>query len=285
MIAVVAEGLEEEGQEGRGGRGEAERFDFGDGEEFAGGGGDEDGVGAFEIGGVEVAFVDGDAGQGEGIEEDFAGNTGEAAGVEGWGENGLAEDGEEVGGGTFADAAVFVEEEDFIVAAVAGLFVPGEVLGPGGNFGSGEFAGAVAAVGFEGEAGGGAPVGEVLGEGDEVVGAGEAGCVEGAARVANDGEAEGGVFGVVGGDEAEEVVMDHFRGGGHGDMHALGVAEHAMPVALVGEQDALADVEGGEDAPTVEQAGLTGGEEAFGGVAELFVIEQAAMHALIVAAL
>jgi len=95
-----------------------------------------------------VAFVDGDAGQGEGIEEDFAGDAREAAGVEGWSEDGLAEDGEEVGGGTFADAAVFVEEEDFIVAALAGLFVPSEVLGPGGNFGAGEFAGAVAAVGF-----------------------------------------------------------------------------------------------------------------------------------------
>jgi hypothetical protein len=285
VIAVVAEGLEKAGEERRGGGREAEGFDFGDGEEFAGRGGHEDGVGAFEVGGGEVAFEDGDAGQGEGVEEDFTGDAGEAAGVEGRGEDGLAEDGEEVGGGAFTDAAVFVEEDDFVVAALAGLFVPGEVLGPGGDFGAGEFTGSVAGVGFEGEAGGGRPGDEVFGEGDEVVGAGEAGAIEGSAGVADDGEAEGGVFGVVGGDEAEEVVVDRFRGGGHGDVHALGVAEHALPVALVGEQDAVGDVEGGEDAPAVEQAGLAGGEEEVGGVAELFVVEQAAMHALIVAAL
>ena len=38
--------------------------------------------------------------------------------------------------------------DEQLLAVLAGLFVPSEVLGPGGNFGAGEFAGAVAAVGF-----------------------------------------------------------------------------------------------------------------------------------------
>jgi hypothetical protein len=135
VIAVVAEGLEEAGEERGGGGREAKGFDFGDGEEFAGRGGHEDGVGAFEVGGVRWRSRR-DAGQGEGVEEDFTGDAGEAAGVEGRGEDGLAEDGEQVGGGAFTDAAVFVEEDDFVVAALAGLFVPGEVLGPGGDFGA-----------------------------------------------------------------------------------------------------------------------------------------------------
>ena len=68
-------------------------------------------------------------------------------------------------------------------------------------------------------------------------------------------------------------------------MHTRGVAHHARPVALEGEEDAVGNAEGGEDPPTVEDADLAGGEKAIRGVAQLVIIEQGAMHDPIVAAL
>lgn len=232
-----------------------------------------------------MALGDGDAGGGDRFEEYFAGDSGQAAGIEGRGEYGFAEDGEQVGGCTLADTTVFVEEDDFVVAALAGLFVPGEIVGPRSDFRTSELAGAVPGVGFESQAGVGTPADEIFGERDEVVGAGEARCIPGTAGVADDGDTEGRVFRMIGGDEAEEAGAEVFGGRRHGDVHALGIAHHAAPVAFVGEEDSVCDMEGGEDPPTIEQADLSGREKAFGGVAHLFVVEQAAMHALIVAAL
>lgn len=253
--------------------------------ELASGGGHEDGVRLFELPGQKVLFGNRYIGELDPFEENFARDAGKAAGVEGRGDDGISEDGEEVGGGAFADAAVFVEEDDFVVAALAGFFVPGEILGPGGDFRAGEFVGAVAGVRLPGEAGPGAPVGEVLGERDDVVGTGLVRGVEGTAGVAEDGDAEGGVGRAIGGDEAEEIFVESVWRGREGDMHSGGVAGHAGPVAFKGEEDAVEDPERGKDAPTVEDADLAGGEKAIGGVAQLVVIEQGAMHPPIVTAL
>lgn len=104
---------------------DVEALDFRHRQYVAGGGGHEDGVGDFQIGGKQVAFADGDSIGLNGIEQNLAGDAREAAGIEGRGDNVVAEDGEEVGGGTLADAAVFVEKDNFVEAAFVGFLVPG----------------------------------------------------------------------------------------------------------------------------------------------------------------
>jgi hypothetical protein len=225
-----------------------------------------------------VLLAEGNAGELEGVEEDFAGDAGEAAGVERWGADIVTEDGEDVGGGTFADAAVFVEEDDFVEAAFVGLFVPGEVLGPGGELGAAELAGAVAGIGFEGEANGVAPLAEAGGEGDDIKAAGKARGFKEAAVVADDGDAEGAVDDLIGGDELEERCVEIVRRGGKRDAQAGSITDHAGPMALPGKQDAIGNAEGAEDTPAVQEADLTGREAGFGGFANGVIVQQEAMH-------
>ena len=189
-----------------------EPFDFQHRVELAGGRCHEDGVGLFELRGQNVSFGDGQAGNSNLFKEDFACDPGEATGVERRGEDCIVEDREQVGGGAFADAAVLVKEDDLVVSALAGLFVPSEVLRPGGDFSPGELIGAVASVGLASEAGPGAPVGEVLRKGDDIEETSLIWGVERPAGVAKNGDPEGGVGRLVGGDQAEQVLVK-FVGG------------------------------------------------------------------------
>lgn len=268
-----AEGGEEAGGDIRLGA-NAQAFDLCDWEDVAGGGSHENGAGPFQICGEEVAFADGNAGDVDRIEEDFAGDAGEATGIERWGDDFVTEDGEEVGGGALADAAVFVEEDDFVEAAFVGLFVPGEIIGPGGDFGAAKLVGALAGVGLDGQADGIAPVPEAGGEGDDVELAGLAGGFKQATVVADDGDAEGAIGSAVGGDEAVEAIEQGFGRFRQRYAHSVGIAHHAGPVAIPFKQNAFGDAEGTKNAPSIEESNLAGEQAGLRGFADRLIVEQ-----------
>lgn len=256
----------------------AQAFDFGDGQDIAGGGGHEDGVGSFEIGGKQVAFADCDAIDVDRIEQYFAGDARETPGIEGGRYDFIAEDGEEVGGGAFADPTLFVEEDDFVEAAIVGFFVPGEIVGPGGDLGPTEFVGAVAGVGLDGEADRIAPVAETGGEGDDFELPGLAGRFKQTAVVADNGDPESAVECFVCLNEALEPVEQaggRFR---QRHTHPLSIADHAGPMAIPLKQHPFRDAQRAEDAPPVQESDLPGEQAGLGGFPDRVVVEQEAMH-------
>ena len=67
-------------------------------------------------------------------------------------------------------------------------------------------------------------------------------------------------------------------------MQCGGIALHARPVAVPGEQNAIGDTQGAEDAPTGEQAYLSGSQGKVGGFLNLVVVEnELVQHPLILA--
>ena len=256
----------------------AEAFDFGDGEEVARGGRHENGIGGFQIGGPEVALATGNAVDVNAIEEHFAGDTGQAAAIERGCDDIVAEDGEEIRGSAFTDAAEFIEQDDLVKTALLGFFVPGEITRPGGDLGAAKLIGAVAGIGLDGKSNRVGPVSKAGREGDGFKTAGEAGGFKQAAVVADDGDAESGVVGVVGGDQRMETcekLLWRFR---HGHTQPPGITRHTRPMPLPGEQDAIGDTESTEDAPAIEKPDLPGEQAGFGGLANGIVVQKEAMH-------
>src|SRR5690242_3218857 len=97
-------------------------FHLADGEKIAGGGRDEDFVGGFEIGGHDGLFDNLDAGHADLAQDDFAGDAGETARTERRGPYFAAVGDEDVGRGAFGDFAAFVEQDDFVEAALLRFF-------------------------------------------------------------------------------------------------------------------------------------------------------------------
>ncbi len=259
----------------------AEALDFGDGEEIARGRGDENGIGGFQIGGAEMAFATSDAVDANAFEEHLAGDAGQAAAVERGRDDIVSEDGEQIRRRAFTDASEFIEQDDFIKPAVVGFFVPSEITGPGGDLGAAKFVGAVAGIGLDGESNRVAPFSEAGGEGDGFNAAGEARGFKQPPVVADKGDAQGGVVGFVSGDEGMETGEEFFRRFRKGHAQAPAIARHASPMPLPGEQDSIGDAKRTEYAPAVEKPHLPGKQARFGGLADGVVVQEKAMHSLI----
>ncbi len=131
----------------------------------------------------------------------------------------------------------------------------------------------MAGVGNIGQLDGGAPFFGIGGERNYVCGTAGGRAGPHAAGVADNHKTEGCVAGVVGFNQLKQLAVDSLWRDGERDVESGGVAGDAGPVAVEGEEDAIGDADGGEDAPAGEEADLAGRKAGFGGFANAVIVK------------
>jgi hypothetical protein len=93
------------------------------------------------------------------------------------------------------------------------------------------------------------------------------------AFIAYNGDAQGGVEGVVCIDERGERFLQICGADSEGDAHESGITLHTGVVARIGEEYAIGDTQRAEDAPTVEEADLARRQNCIPGIADVPVVK------------
>jgi len=234
--------------------------DFTHTNQIAVGGRDKDFFGGVKILGTKSLLDHGEAGFGSDFEQNPAGDTFQAAGIERRSENLAFLDGENIRGSAFRHFAALVEHDDFVESFLVGFGGGPDIAKPGSALDTRERRSSMAAMLAESQADHFAVLREVRGVDDEVDDGTVFGALPKTDGIVNEIDTSAAFSDLVGANDFVKMDADLGGGVGHGEANEGSVLFEAAPVALVSESFATGDPQGSENAPATNKPDLAGRE-------------------------
>ena len=192
-----------------------------------------------------------------------AGYSRQAAGSQGRRQNLAATHQEDVGRCAFRQMALLVQQQRVVEALGVDAFQSAGVLHPGKHLCPRQFPVGEDSVGNEQELVRRRPRGQFARK-DQQVGGGAAGCVSPqSALILDKGKPRRAFRPLIGGGQLHNRFPHRFLLVIERNTQAFRVVRHPLPMPVEGKRNSLVDAQGGEDAPTHQQAHLSGRKARF----------------------